>query len=79
MDTQGVRIFQIDRAPTGAERPAPRVERRLGTGMGFAARRPHADFVVVQPVCPEMSLVVVLLVAATVTAVIADLHHYRDP
>ena len=36
-DTQGVRIF---RAPTGAEGPAPRVERRLGTGMGFAARRP---------------------------------------
>jgi hypothetical protein len=39
-DTQGVRIFQTDRAPTGAEGPAPRVERRLGTGMGFAARRP---------------------------------------
>jgi len=39
-DTQGVRIFQTDGAPTGAEGPAPRVERRLGTGMGFAARRP---------------------------------------
>jgi hypothetical protein len=39
-DTQGVRIFQTDRAPTGAEGPAPRVERRLGTGMGFADRRP---------------------------------------
>ena len=39
-DTLCVRIFQTDRAPTGAEGPAPRVERRLGTGMGFAARRP---------------------------------------
>jgi len=41
-DTQGVSIFQTDRATTGAEGPAPRVERSADSarGMGFAARRP---------------------------------------